>query len=59
MRQLDQVPLLVLHQLALVNYGQFAAPEDAETFAAHALGMLPNDYYTRVCLLADQVGGCK
>lgn len=57
MTQLDQVPLLVLYQLVLVNYGEFASPEDAEQFGAHALGLLPNDYYTRLCFLADQIGG--
>ena len=39
MTQLEQVPLLVLYQLVLVNYGAFAAPEDAETFGAAALGL--------------------
>lgn len=58
MTQLDQVPLIVLYQLVLVNYGQFASPEDAETFGAQALGLSANDYYTRLCLLADQVGRC-
>lgn len=57
MTQLEQVPLLVLYQLVRVNYGEFAAPEDAEVFGATALGLLPNDYYTRLCLLADQVEG--
>lgn len=57
MTQLEQVPLLVFYQLVLVNYGGFATPEDAETFGANALGLLPNDYYTRLCLLADQVDG--
>jgi hypothetical protein len=58
MTQLEQVPLLVLYQLVLVNYGEFAAPDDAETFGAHALGLSSSDYYTRLCLLADKVGGC-
>jgi hypothetical protein len=56
MAQLDQVPLLALYQLVLVNYGEFATPEDAETFGASALGLRPNDYYTRLCLMADRVG---
>jgi len=55
MSQLDQVPLLVLYHLVQVNYGGFAGPDDAEQFGAHALGLLPNDYYTRLCLLADQI----
>jgi len=55
MAQLEQVPLLVLYQLVLVNYGTFAAPEDAETFGAAALGLPREEYYHAVCHLADQL----
>jgi hypothetical protein len=57
MTQLQQVPLLVLYQLVLVNYGEFASPNDAESFAAAALGMDKEDYYLALCELADQIGG--
>jgi hypothetical protein len=55
MMQLEQVPLLVLYQLVLVNYGAFAAPEDAETFGAGALGLARDDYYLTLCRLADDL----
>jgi len=55
MVQLEQVPLLVLYQLVLVNYGPFASPEDAETFGAAALGLSRDEYYAAVCALADQL----
>ncbi len=55
MAQLDQVPLLVLYQLVLVNYGAFASAEDAETFGAAALGMEKEHYYAALCKLADLV----
>lgn len=55
MTQLDRVPLLVLYQLVLVNYGEFAGPEDAETFGAAALGLAKEDYYQQLCDLADQL----
>ena len=55
MAQLEQVPLLVLYQLVLVNYGAFAAPEDAETFGAAALGLTRDEYYHALCQLADQL----
>jgi hypothetical protein len=55
MMQLDQVPLLVLYQLVVVNYGAFAAPEDAETFGAAALGMTKDEYYRALCGLADEL----
>lgn len=56
MMQLDQVPLLVLYQLVLVNYGEFASAEDAESFGAAALGIDKEEYYQALCELADQVG---
>ncbi len=55
MTQLEAVPRLVLYQLVLVNYGAFAAPEDAETFGAAALGLLRDEYYTTLCALADEL----
>jgi hypothetical protein len=56
--QLHQVPYLVLYQLVLVNYGGFATPDDAETFAASALGLPKDEYYHVLCGLADQLVGC-
>ena len=53
--QLQVVPALVLYQLVAVNYGEFASPDDAETFGAAALGMTKNDYYELLCQLADQL----
>lgn len=58
MTQLERVPHLVLYQLVLVNYGAFAAPEDAETFGANALGISPDAYYATLCEMADEIGGC-
>jgi hypothetical protein len=55
MMQLDQVPLLVLYQLVLVNYGTFASPDDAEAFGAAALGLAKGEYYDALCQLADQL----
>lgn len=53
--QLSRVPWLVLYQLVLVNYGDFASPEDAETFGAAALGISKDEYYQALCDLADQI----
>jgi len=60
MTQLAIVPSLVLYQLVQVNYGEFASPEDAETFGAAALGLSQDEYYPQLCTLADQLGdgGC-
>lgn len=57
MTQLDAVPCLVFYQLVLVNYGPFASSDDAESFGAAALGLGRDEYYTRLCELADQVAG--
>jgi hypothetical protein len=53
--QLQEVPLLVLYQLVLVNYGEFASSDDAETFGAAALGISKDKYYNALCELADQI----
>lgn len=58
MADLACVPLLVLYQLVLVNYGTFASPEDAETFGANALGISKAAYYATLCEMADTIGGC-
>jgi hypothetical protein len=53
--QRDSAPLLVLYQLVLVNYGEFASADDAETFGAAALGLSKDDYYAQLCELADPI----
>jgi hypothetical protein len=53
--QLNRVPLLVLYQLVLVNYGEFVSAEDAETFGAACLGLAQEDYYQALCGLGQQV----
>ena len=55
MNRLDQVPFLVLYQLVIVNYGEFASPDDAEVFAATSLGLDREVYYTALCALADEL----
>jgi hypothetical protein len=55
---LDRVPYLVLYQLVLVNYGEFASPDDAETFGANAVALSKDAYYKAVCEMADEIGNC-
>lgn len=57
MANLDQVPLLVFYQLVLVNYGEFASSEDAETFGANAVGLSLDDYYAELVRLQLRIGG--
>ena len=56
MSQLHYVPHLVLYQLVLVNYGEFASSDDAEIFGAAALGISKDEYYDVLCELHDAVG---
>ena len=58
MTQLARVPAVVLYQLVLVNYGEFASPDDAETFGAAALGLSKDEYYAQLCVLADEHAAC-
>lgn len=51
----NAVVYLVLYQLVIVNYGEFASAEDAETFGAHVLGISKEDYYQSLCALADKL----
>jgi hypothetical protein len=51
----DRVPAIALYQLVLVNYGVFAAPEDAEAFGAAVLGLTVDAYYEQLCALADEI----
>ena len=53
--QPDRVPLLVLYQLVLVNYGEFASSADAETFGAASLGLDREEYYRALCGMADEL----
>ncbi len=56
MTQLAMVPYLALYQLVAVNYGDFASADDAETFAAQALGLPREEYYQTLCSLTDELG---
>lgn len=55
--QLARVPYLVLHQLVLINYGDSATADDAETFGSLALGLSKEEYYRALCELSSQIGG--
>lgn len=55
MTDLKGAVAVVLYQLVLLNYGEFAGSEDAEAFGAAALGMDKEDYYQTLCELADQL----
>ena len=43
MMQQERLPHLVLYQLMLVNYGEFASPGNAETFGGSTVGIARDD----------------
>ena len=55
MTRLSEVPAVVLYQLVLVNYGEFASADDAEVFGAQALGISVEEYYDKLCEIADSL----
>ena len=55
--QPERIPYLVLYQLVVVNYGEFASADDAEIFGASVLGLSKDEYYRIVCGMADEIAG--
>ncbi len=53
----ESVPMLVLYQVVLVNYGPFASAADAEIFGSTALGLARDEYYDTLCAMADELSG--
>jgi hypothetical protein len=53
--QLRRVPLLVLYQLVIVNYGEFASSDDAEISGAAVLGLSRDAYYKMLCDIVDEL----
>jgi hypothetical protein len=53
--QLERLPHIVLYQLVLVNYGDFASADDAEIFGSSALSISRDDYYRAICEVADEL----
>ena len=49
----DVLPLLVAYHVVAVNYLDIATNEEAELFGATLLGLAPDEYYARLCELAD------
>ena len=58
MTDLHGAAAIVLYQIVLVNYGEFAGAEDAEAFGSAALGIDNEDYYRMLCELADKLTVC-
>lgn len=53
--QPDRLPAIVLYQLVLVNYGEFASADDAEIFGSTTLGLDQEAYYQSLCSASDEL----
>lgn len=54
-RREDVLPLLVAYHVPAINYLDIATHVEAELFGATLLGMRVEDYYQRLCDLADSM----
>ncbi len=51
----EVLPVLILYQLVLVNYGDLATADDAELFGSGVLGMDRDEYYEQIVALTDDL----
>ncbi|MCA8977708.1 MAG: hypothetical protein KDC98_23490 [Planctomycetes bacterium] len=51
----DDLPLLIAYHFVAINYGEIADATVAELFGATLLGLGVEDYYERLCALADEL----
>lgn len=49
----ELLPLVMAYFVPVVNYGDIAESEDCEAFGAALLGMDVEEYYERLCEIAD------
>ena len=52
----ELVLLAVAYFIPLINYGEIVTDELCVRYGAALLGMMPEDYYRRICDLAEKVG---
>jgi len=53
----EALPLLVAYHVPSINYLDVVTNREAELYGAALLGLTVEDYYTRLCALADELGG--
>ncbi len=51
----ELLPLAVAYHVVTINYGEIATHEDAEVFGSTLLGLDQEEYYQRLCALADSI----
>lgn len=53
----EALPLLVAYHIPTINYLDVVTNREAELYGAALLGLTVEDYYARLCALADELGG--
>jgi hypothetical protein len=51
----DLWPVIIAYHIPPINYGEVVTGDDCEAFASAVLGMDPEQYYARICAIADSV----
>jgi len=52
----DLLPLAVAYMIPVINYGNIISDEHCLLYGATLLGLMENEYYDRICALADLCG---
>lgn len=52
----DLLPLAVAYMIPLINYGDIISDEHCLLYGAALLGLMEDEYYEKLCDLADAVG---
>jgi len=52
----DLLPLAVAYTIPVINYGDVVTDEHCLLYGATLLGLTVDEFYTRLCALADHVG---
>jgi len=52
----DLLPLAIAYMIPLVNYGEIISDEHCILYGATLLGMMEEEYYARLCAMADLLG---
>jgi hypothetical protein len=55
----DDLPALVAYHIPVVNYGAIVDAEAAELYGAALLDLEPDEYYARLCALADAIAAAS
>jgi hypothetical protein len=55
----ELLPLVVAYMVPVINYGEVIGDEHCLLYGAALLGLDEDDYYQRLCALADSLGAIK